>query len=293
VSAAQQVPAPAVPLVAPTRADLSAALADARRRGARAALVPTMGALHEGHAALIRTARERGDVVVVSIFVNPLQFAPGEDLDRYPRTFDADLEVCAAEGADVVFAPSVDEVYPGGDPQVTVEPGPLGSLLEGASRPTHFRGVLTVVAKLFGLVQPDLAFFGEKDYQQLVLIKRLVNDLCMPVQVSGVPTVREYDGLALSSRNRYLDPEGRRLALSLSRALASGAAAGPEGAEAVLSAGHSVLAQAPGVEVDYLALTDPELGPAPAVGEARLLVAARVGSTRLIDNVRVVLGAAG
>ena len=229
-------------------------------------------------------------MVVVSIFVNPLQFAPGEDLDRYPRTFDADLEVCAAEGADVVFAPSVDEVYPGGDPQVTVEPGPLGAVLEGAARPTHFRGVLTVVAKLFGLVQPDLAFFGEKDYQQLVLIKRMARDLCLPVEVVGVDTVREYDGLALSSRNRYLDPAGRRLALSLSRALAAGAAAGPEGAEAVLAAGRTVLDGAPGIGVDYLALTTPGLGPAPATGEARLLVAARVGTTRLIDNVPVTLG---
>jgi pantoate--beta-alanine ligase len=290
-TATQRAPEPVVPLVAPTRADLTAALADARRRGSRIALVPTMGALHEGHAALIRAARERGDVVVVSVFVNPMQFGPGEDLDRYPRSFDADLEVCGAEGADVVFAPPVEEVYPGGDPQVTVEPGPLGTVLEGGARPSHFRGVLTVVAKLFGLVQPDIAVFGEKDYQQLVLIRRMVADLCLPLEVVGVETVRERDGLALSSRNRYLDDQGRRVALSLSQALAAGAAAGPHGPETVLAAGRAVLDAATGVDVDYLELTDPDLGRAPTSGPARLLVAGRVGSTRLIDNVPVRLGA--
>ncbi|HSE10701.1 MAG TPA: pantoate--beta-alanine ligase [Nocardioidaceae bacterium] len=291
------VPSPAVgrPRVANTRAELAHALADVRARGGRVALVPTMGALHEGHAALMRAARERSrdsDAVVVSIFVNPMQFAPGEDLDRYPRTFDADLEVCAAEGVDVVFAPSVDEVYPGGEPQVTLEPGPLGSILEGAIRPTHFRGVLTVVAKLFGLVQPDQAFFGQKDYQQLVLIRRMVADLCMGLDVVGVETVREYDGLALSSRNRYLDDDERRSALALSRALAAGAGAGPDGADAVLDAARAVLREpeAEGVAVDYLELTAPDLGPTPQSGEARLLVAARVGTTRLIDNTALTLG---
>jgi pantoate--beta-alanine ligase len=279
---------PGTPRVAPTRTELTAALEESRRHGRRIALVPTMGALHAGHAALIRAARKQGDVVVVSIFVNPLQFAAGEDLDRYPRTFDADLEVCAGEGVDVVFAPSVAEVYPGGDPQVTLDPGPLGSALEGAARPTHFRGVLTVVAKLFGLVQPDLAFFGEKDYQQLVLIRRMAGDLCLPVKVHGVETVREPDGLALSSRNRFLDDDQRLLAVALSRALAAGAEAGPAGAEAVLAAARPELA---GLEVDYLALTSPALGPAPPAGDARLLVAARVGATRLIDNTRVLLGA--
>ena len=160
--------------------------------------------------------------LVASIFVNPLQFGAGEDLDRYPRTFDADLELCAAQGVDVVFAPSVDEVYPGGDPQVTVDPGPRGDILEGASRPGHFRGVLTVVAKLFGLVQPDVAVFGEKDYQQLALITRMVRDLCMPIEVVGAPTVREADGLAMSSRNRYLDPDATQAAVALSRALFAG-----------------------------------------------------------------------
>src|SRR6185369_3443659 len=183
---------------------------------------PTMGALHAGHAALVDEARSRvdpDDAVVVSIFVNPLQFGPGEDLDRYPRTFDADLEVCREHGADVVFAPSVDEVYPGGDPQVTVDPGPLGSVLEGATRPGHYRGVLTVVAKLFGLVRPDLAVFGEKDYQQLVLVRRMSQDLCLGVEIVGAETVREPDGLALSSRNRFLGQEDRHRAAALSRAL--------------------------------------------------------------------------
>lgn len=293
MSTRTSVPATAVrrPLVTSTRAELAGALADVRARGGRVALVPTMGALHAGHAELIRRARATADdAVVVSIFVNPLQFAPGEDLDRYPRTFDADLELCAGEGVDVVFAPSVEEVYPGGSPQVTLEPGPLGTVLEGATRPAHFRGVLTVVAKLFGLVRPDLAFFGEKDYQQLVLIRRMATDLCLPVDVVGVDTVREPDGLALSSRNRYLGTTERRVALALSRALAAGRDAGPAGADAALDAARAVLATADGVELDYLALTAPDLGPAPDSGEGRLLVAARVGTTRLIDNTALILG---
>jgi pantoate--beta-alanine ligase len=281
------------PLVAHTRAELAAALDRTRARGARVALVPTMGALHAGHAALVDEARSRvtpEDAVVVSIFVNPMQFGPGEDLDRYPRTFDADLQVCREHGADVVFAPSVDEVYPGGDPQVTVEPGPLGSVLEGATRPGHYRGVLTVVAKLFGLVRPDLAVFGQKDYQQLVLIRRMAADLCLGVEVVGAATVREDSGLALSSRNAYLDADQKRLALALSRALRAGADAGPAGAERVLADATAVLDTAEGVDVDYLALTDPALGDPPASGVARLLVAARVGSTRLIDNIEIHLG---
>ncbi len=279
--------------VARTRAELAEALAPTRRDGGRVALVPTMGALHRGHAALMGSARDAvgdTDAVVVSLFVNPLQFGPGEDLDRYPRTFDADLEVCAEQGVDVVFAPGVEEVYPGGEPQVTVEPGPLGSILEGASRPGHFRGVLTVVAKLFGLVSPDLALFGEKDYQQLALVRRMAADLCLPLEVRGVATVREESGLALSSRNKYLDDEQRAAATSLSRALHSGAAAGPHGAEHVLAAARAVLRGAHGVDLDYLELTSVGLGEPPASGEARLLIAARVGSTRLIDNVAVLLG---
>ncbi|MDP3967767.1 MAG: pantoate--beta-alanine ligase [Nocardioides sp.] len=284
-------------VVAGTRAELAAALAPTRASGGPVVLVPTMGALHEGHATLVAEARERAGAdgaVVVSVFVNPLQFAAGEDLDRYPRTLEADLEVCGAHGADVVFVPAVDEVYPGGDPQVTVHPGPLGGVLEGAARPTHFAGVLTVVAKLFGLVSPDAAIFGQKDYQQLALIHRMAADLCLGVEVVGAPTVREHDGLALSSRNRYLDPAQRRTATALSRALAAGSAAAQDGAEAVLAAAHVELAGplAEGtLALDYLTVTDPDLGPAPDHGAARLLVAARVGTTRLLDNVPLDLSA--
>ncbi|MGK5110629.1 pantoate--beta-alanine ligase [Geodermatophilus sp. CPCC 205506] len=255
------------------------------------ALVPTMGALHEGHRTLVRAARQRAGSVVVSVFVNPTQFGPGEDFDRYPRTWDADLAALAEEGADVVFHPGVDEVYPPGAAGVTVAPGPLGDVLEGAVRPGHFAGVLTVVAKLFGLVRPDLALFGEKDYQQLTLIRAMARELALGVEVVGVPTVREDDGLALSSRNRYLDPEQRATAAALSRALRAGAAAGPRGADAVLAAARAVLDTAPELVPDYLELTDPDLGPVPAAGPARLLVAARAGSTRLLDNVPVLLGA--
>jgi pantoate--beta-alanine ligase len=253
------------------------------------ALVPTMGALHEGHRTLVRAARERAATVVVSVFVNPTQFGPGEDFDRYPRTWDADLAALAEEGADLVFHPEVDEVYPPGAAGVTVDPGPLGSVLEGAVRPGHFAGVLTVVAKLFGLVRPDLALFGEKDYQQLTLIRAMARELALGVEVVGVPTVREDDGLALSSRNRYLSPEQRATAVALSRALRAGADAGPQGAEAVLAAARAVLAAEPALVQDYLELTDIDLGPAPTAGPARLLVAARAGSTRLLDNAAVTL----
>ena len=283
----------AAPLVATTRAELAAALKGVRAAGGRVAFVPTMGALHDGHSALMAEARRHvaeGDALVVSIFVNPMQFGAGEDLDRYPRTFDADLEVCAGRGVDVVFAPSVDEVYPGGEPQVTVEPGPLATVLEGASRPTHFRGVLTVVAKLFGLVQPDVAVFGQKDYQQLVLIRRMVADLCMPVEVVGAPTVRDAGGLAMSSRNKYLSADDRRHALRLSEALRVAVRTAPEGGDRALAAARAVLLDTPGVDLDYLALTAPDLGPAPDSGEARVLVAARVGTTRLIDNLPLQLG---
>jgi pantoate--beta-alanine ligase len=255
------------------------------------ALVPTMGALHEGHRALVRAARERAGGVVVSVFVNPTQFGPGEDLDRYPRTWDADLAALTEEGADVVFHPPVEEVYPPGALGVTVDPGPLGGVLEGAVRPGHFAGVLTVVAKLFGLARPDVALFGEKDYQQLTLVRAMVRELALPVEVVGVPTVREDDGMALSSRNRYLAPEERARAATLNRALRAGADAGPRGADAVLAAAGEVLATAPELVPDYLALTDPDLGPAPAAGPARLLAAVRAGGTRLLDNTPVLLGA--
>ena len=284
------------PVLANTREELAALLAEPRRTGARVALVPTMGALHEGHASLVRTARAATDgPVVVSIFVNPMQFAPTEDLDRYPRTLEADLDVCAAEGVDVVFAPAVEEVYPGGFSHdavrdgVTVDPGRLGTVLEGASRPGHFAGVLTVVAKLFGLVRPDLAVFGEKDYQQLVLIRRMVADLCLGIEVVAGETVREPDGLALSSRNRYLDEDGRRVASALSRALRAAQERASYGVPAARWAAMSVLKAEPRLELDYLALTSPDLTDPPETGAGRVLVAARVGTTRLIDNLPIVL----
>jgi len=263
-----------------------------RRTGHPVVLVPTMGALHPGHRELIRTARRTPDAVtVVSIFVNPLQFGPHEDLDRYPRRFEADLAMCRDEGVELVFAPGVDAMYPAGS-GTTVHPGALGAELEGASRPGHFAGVLTVVAKLFGIVGPDRAFFGEKDYQQLVLIRRMAQDLHLGVHVVGVPTVREPDGLALSSRNAYLDADQRAAAVALPVALAAGAHAGPRGPEAVLTAAGEVLGAQPAIALDYLALRSCGLGPAPPQGEARLLVAATVGTTRLIDNVGVYLGVA-
>ncbi|WP_233498737.1 pantoate--beta-alanine ligase [Blastococcus sp. TF02A-26] len=275
------------PAVAETAADL------ARLRAtlpAPVTLVPTMGALHEGHRTLVRAARARGGSVVVSVFVNPTQFGPGEDFDRYPRTWDADLAALAEEGADVVFHPRVEDVYPPSSLGVTVQPGPVGAVLEGAVRPGHFAGVLTVVAKLFGMVRPDEAFFGEKDYQQLVLIRAMARELALPVTVTGVPTVREEDGMALSSRNRYLSAEQRSTAAAVSAALRAGAAAGPQGADAVLAAARAVLAEHPALVQDYLELTDTDLGPAPTAGPARLLVAVRAGSTRLLDNVPVTLG---
>ncbi|MGN6606707.1 MAG: pantoate--beta-alanine ligase [Jatrophihabitans sp.] len=273
-------------IVAHSRAELAAALAD---RPAPVALVPTMGALHQGHATLVEHARAQAATVVVSIFVNPLQFGPNEDLAKYPRTLPDDLALCERLGADVVWAPSVDDVYPGGDAQVTVHPGPLGDRLEGAVRPGHFAGVLTVVAKLFGLVRPQRALFGEKDYQQLTLIRRMVLDLELGVAVLGVPTVREPDGLALSSRNVYLSADERQAATALSRALFAGRDAAAHGALAVIDTATHELAREPGVAVDYLDLRGTDLGEIPHHGPARLLVAARVGTTRLIDNVAVQL----
>jgi len=255
------------------------------------ALVPTMGALHAGHEELLRHARPLGDLLVASIFVNPTQFAPDEDFDVYPRTLDADLRVCAEAGVDVVFLPDTDTVYPGGTRDiVTVDPGPLGQILEGASRPTHFRGVLTVVAKLFGLVRPDVAVFGQKDYQQLVLIRKMARELCQDIQIVGCPIVRDEDGVAMSSRNQYLGASERATATALFRALNAGADEAHAGAEAVLKAAGDVLDSAQGIDVDYLRLTDADLGD-PAQGrDARLLVAARVGKTRLLDNTGLVLG---
>ncbi|WP_413085474.1 pantoate--beta-alanine ligase [Streptomyces caniferus] len=317
-----------------------------RRAGARA-VVMTMGALHEGHATLVRAARRRvgpQGQVVVTVFVNPLQFGAGEDLDRYPRTLDADVELAVAAGADAVFAPSVDEVYPGGEPQIRIAAGPMGTLLEGASRPGHFDGVLTVVAKLLHLTAPDLALYGQKDAQQLAVITRMAADLNFPVEIIGVPTVREEDGLALSSRNRYLSVPERSTALALSAALfaardrlaaeealraraasvghaaqhrsaalaalgedraaadahavAYAAAGPPHGPSVARAAARAVLADAarldPPLTLDYLALVDPSdftEVPDAYEGEAILAVAAKVGTTRLIDNIRLVFGA--
>lgn len=273
-------------------AALSAVTRSLRRTGRPVVLVPTMGALHAGHRALIRAAQATpGAGTVVSIFLNPLQFDSRHDLDRYPRRWDADLTMCRQEGVELVFAPSAEAMYPPGS-DTTVVPGALGAELEGASRPGHFAGVLTVVAKLFGIVGPDRAFFGEKDYQQLVLVRRMVADLRMGVQVIGLPTVRDADGLALSSRNVYLDGEARAAALALSAALSAGAQAGVHGHDAVLAAASDMLAGQPAVALDYLALRGPQLGPAPQRGPARLLLAATVGTTRLIDNVGLHLGAA-
>jgi pantoate--beta-alanine ligase len=269
---------------------LSAVTRALRQDGHLVGLVPTMGALHAGHRALLHAARAvPAASTVVSIFVNPLQFTSRDDLDRYPRQLEADLAACREEGVELVFAPSVEAMYPPGS-ETTVSPGPLGGELEGASRPGHFTGVLTVVAKLFGIVAPDRAFFGEKDYQQLVLVQRMVADLRMTVQVVGVPTVREAGGLALSSRNVHLDRAARAAAVTLPAALAAGAQAGTQGRDAVLAAAGEVLAGQPAVAVDYLALRDPQLGPAPGRGPARLLLAATVGTTRLIDNVCLHLG---
>ena len=262
-----------------------------RATGRRIVLVPTMGALHDGHLTLIRAARRvPGAVVVVSIFVNPLQFGAGEDLDAYPRTLDDDLDALRAEGVEIAFTPTADDMYPHGT-RTTVVPGQLGAELEGASRPTHFAGVLTVVLKLFNTVRPDRAYFGEKDYQQLTLIRQMVADLDLGVEVQGVPIVREADGLAMSSRNRYLDPVQREQAGALSAALLAGMYSAAQGASAALDAARAVLDEVPALEVDYLELRDPALGHAPAEGPARLLVAARLGHTRLIDNIAVDVGA--
>jgi pantoate--beta-alanine ligase len=274
--------------VAHTRDEL--AIARARLQGI-VALVPTMGALHEGHRSLLRHAREVADTVVVSIFVNPLQFAPGEDLDRYPRPLEADLAMCEDEGVALAFVPSRLEMYQR-EPVVRVCAGAIGDRFEGASRPGHFDGVLTVVAKLFGLVRPDVAVFGRKDAQQLALIRRMVADLDVPVRIEASPLIRDADGLALSSRNKYLSAEERQSALALSRAVTAAAAVRSRGSDGIVAAARHVLDEQGGVETDYVALVDPdtfdEIGPSSSAG--LLVLAARVGTTRLIDNGCVDLG---
>jgi pantoate--beta-alanine ligase len=268
-------------------ADLRGWLAQARRP---LGFVPTMGALHAGHGLLIDEARAASASVALSIFVNPIQFNQSEDYARYPRPLEADLAFCAARGVDVVFAPPVEEMYP--QPQVTfVEVGRVADHMEGRFRPGHFRGVATVVLKLFQIVQPDRAYFGEKDAQQLAVIRRMVQDLNLPVQIAGVPTVREPDGLALSSRNRHLSAEERAIAPRLYQALRVAEqriAAGETGAEAVKRAAREVLAAEPRMRVEYLEIAgDAEMQPVECVaGPVRVAAAVWVGRTRLIDNIR-------
>jgi pantoate--beta-alanine ligase len=279
-----------------TRAELAVARAGL---AGPVVLVPTMGALHQGHRVLLRRAREiaaPAGTVVVSVFVNPLQFGAGEDFSSYPRTLDRDLAVCAEEGAAVVFAPARDQVYPA-PPLIRVDPGPVGQLLEGSSRPGFFVGVLTVVLKLFQLVRPDAAVFGQKDAQQLALVRQMTADLDLGVDIAAVPIVRDPDGLAVSSRNAYLSAAERSTALALSRGLAAGTTAAAAGPAAVLAAARAVLDHAamadPPLVLDYLALVDPIRFTAVGDGyhgPALLLVAARAGTTRLIDNAHVTLG---
>jgi pantoate--beta-alanine ligase len=253
----------------------------------RIAFVPTMGALHDGHRSLIKLARSRGDVLAVSIFVNPLQFGPGEDYARYPRPLEDDLQVCEADGVDVVFVPSVRDLYPPGR-QVTVDAGALGTVLEGRSRPGHFNGVLTVVLKLFNIIQPQIAIFGEKDAQQLACIRRMVSDLNVPIEIVAAPIVRESDGLALSSRNVFLTATERAVARSISAALEK--AATQSSVPSARAAAYEVLDRAqaePCFELDYATIVNPATFaevPDDHVGPATFLVAARVGGTRLIDN---------
>jgi len=283
----------AAPVVARTRDELRTARVALT---GQTAVVMTMGALHEGHATLIREARREAEHVVVTIFLNPLQFGPKEDLSKYPRTFDDDMQICRAEGVDVVFAPTPDVIYPDGDPGVRISAGPLGDVLEGQARPGHFDGMLTVVAKLMHLTGGDSFYFGQKDAQQLLLIRRMVRDIDFPARVVSVPTVREADGLALSSRNTYLTDTDREVALALSRALHEGAQRAEEGPSAIRRAAREVLVAEPLALVDYLVLVHPTtLQDVPEWyhGEALLAVAARVGTTRLIDNTPVLVGPGG
>lgn len=292
---------PGVPVVATTTAQLKEALAGlpAQLPGGRVprrAVVMTMGALHSGHLALVRRAVATADQVVVTVFVNPLQFGQGEDYETYPRTLDADVALLTDSGVAVVFAPEVDEIYPGypvDAPLVRVTAGRLGTILEGAVRPGHFDGVLTVVLKLLNLVAPDVAVFGHKDAQQLLLIRRMVHDLNLPVVIESAPIVRDHDGLALSSRNAYLTEADRSQALALNTALGAGADAAAAGAGA--GEVHSVVAAVlddAGIVPDYLVIVDPatvdDVDPAFA-GDALILVAARVGATRLLDNRQVTI----
>lgn len=269
------------------------ALARSRPEGRAIGFVPTMGALHEGHLSLIRASRRHADVTVVSIFVNPTQFGPNEDFDAYPRDLDRDTALLVAEGVHVLFTPTVGVMYPPGA-DTRVDPGPLGTVLCGAARPGHFTGVATVVTKLFDIVSPDIAFFGEKDYQQLKVVQKVARDLDMRVKVAGCPIVREPDGLAMSSRNRYLTPEQRSHATVLYRALSSArdaACAGDTDADALMRGMRQTIERQEDVELEYAVVVDAEtLAPVTVVHRpARALVAVRVGNARLIDNVAIPL----
>jgi pantoate--beta-alanine ligase len=269
-----------------TGTDLSRSLADHRTQGSVIGLAPTMGALHDGHIALVEAARDRCDVVVVSVFVNPLQFGPGEDFATYPRDKDRDVELLRSAGTDLVFMPSVEEMYPA-DASTSISVGRLGDVLEGRHRPGHFDGVCTVVAKLFHIVRPDLAFFGQKDAQQVAVIKRMVRDLNFDVEIAVCPTVREADGLAMSSRNRYLSAPDRQHATVLHRALLAGRALLGEGADVETAEKEmlKILENESGVEVDYARIVDPDTFEPPGSQQRVLLtVAAKVGTARLIDN---------
>jgi pantoate--beta-alanine ligase len=275
-----------------TNADsLAAAVSTARQHGKSISFVPTMGALHEGHMSLVEIAHQQTDFVVVSIFVNPLQFAAGEDFEKYPRTLQEDAEKLSTIGVDVLFAPDVDDVYPNGN-EITQHAGEVGATFEGAARPGHFDGMLTVVARLFDLVKPDLSVFGNKDAQQLFLIRQMVansNHRWNAMQIAGAPIIREEDGLAMSSRNRFLSSDERELALKISQALlAAESAVG--NAETRIAAAEQVMATVPAVRLDYVALVNPatfESIEAGFVGRALLIVAAQVGGTRLIDNLSI------
>ena len=282
------------PMVARTVAELKTQLADLRikRPSAPVVFVPTMGALHDGHRALMTQASHYNGISVASIFVNPTQFGPDEDLAKYPRTWEADLQLCADEGIDVVFAPTVDQMY-GDRTESTLSAGPLGTRLEGAQRPGHFDGVVTVVAKLFDMVHPNRAIFGQKDAQQVAVIRAMVRDLELPVEIEAFPTVRDSDGLAMSSRNVYLSDTEREQALAIPRALVAAYQAGSEGAQAVLKAATNELAGEPEVHVRYVELVHPDTLEAVSPtfhGQALLLIAAMVGTTRLIDNSMVTVG---
>lgn len=279
------------PRLVGTIPDMRAASLEARTGGRRLGFVPTLGFLHEGHLSLVDRARERCDRVAISIFVNPTQFAPDEDYEAYPRDLERDLSLAGERGVDIVFAPDREEMYPE-PPQAWVVPGSLGDRLDGASRPEHFRGVLTVVAKLFHVVGPDLAVFGRKDFQQSVLVRRMARDLNMPVEIELAPIVREEDGLAVSSRNQYLDDEERRRARAVPESLREVREAyrrGERSPPALARHGRRILAEA-GAEVDYVEVVTPdtlETPPEPAPPESVCAVAARIGGTRLIDNARL------